>query len=374
MIPAGPEIPQTGPAQPADSAATALTGSSEDTVIVRASAAQRPGGVLRVGGLTVLERSLKQLSRGHRTVVLAASREFPLPAVLPAGVRVRPVDGAAAVGQLQQELGRPPIIEADVVRPSNRKDDEGLRVVDEITRRQAEDQIFAELLRGDLGFVARHLNKPVSFRITRHLLCRLPLTPNHVTLAAAAIGLLGCALIATGAYGSAAFGFLLAHLQSVLDGCDGELARVRFQQSALGEWLDTVIDDGMNLALIAAIGLGQWRATAVTSYLAWSGAAFVMLLAYNAVSYSELVRQRAGGEVLRIRWWFTRGQDIKGLYPNRVGGFGILMTVGRRDFFVLAWLLLALLNLGPLILAYAFVLALASFGVAVGQLIWTRRN
>ena len=39
-------------------------------------------------------------------------------------------------------------------------------------------ELNIDLLRGDLGFVARYLNKPVSFRVTRYLLCKLPITPN----------------------------------------------------------------------------------------------------------------------------------------------------------------------------------------------------
>ena len=169
-------------------------------------------------------------------------------------------------------------------------------MVDDATRTQAEDAVFGELLRGDLGLVARHLNKPVSFRITRYLLCHLPFTPNQVTLGAAAIGLLGGALIASGAHWLMVAGFFLAHLQSILDGCDGELARVRFQQSAIGEWLDTVVDDGLNLVLIACMGIGLSRASGRAADLVVALCACAMLLTYNVVAYRELVRQGEGGE------------------------------------------------------------------------------
>ena len=44
-------------------------------------------------------------------------------------------------------------------------------------------------------------------------------------------------------------GFACQHLQSILDGCDGELARVRLQQSKLGAWLDTFVDDVLNVLI-----------------------------------------------------------------------------------------------------------------------------
>ena len=54
-------------------------------------------------------------------------------------------------------------------------------------------------------------------------------------------------------------GFACQQIQSVLDGCDGELARVRFQQSKLGAWLDTFVDDVLNVLITVAVGIGLWR-------------------------------------------------------------------------------------------------------------------
>ena len=186
--------------------------------------------------------------------------------------------------------------------------DRGLRVVDEPSRVAAEDAIFNDLLRGDLGLVARHINKKISFRITRHLLCHWPITPNQVTLGAGLLGLLGCFLIATGSQDAIVLGFLLAQFQSILDGCDGELARVRFQQTAIGEWLDTIVDDVLNLALVAAVGVGLSRHGGSENDIWLALGACAMLLTYNIIAYRELVKQGEGGEVLKIRWWFATGR------------------------------------------------------------------
>jgi phosphatidylglycerophosphate synthase len=351
-------------------------GNDEDVahplVLVRATADEAPGANRRVAGLTVVERAIKQLARMGYRLVFASDGTVQLPP-LPPGAEVEQVAGPAEADQLRARLGWPAVVAADVVRPTNRDIQEGLRVTDEASRNRAEDAIFAELLRGDLGLVARYLNKPVSFRITRYLLCQLPVTPNQVTLGAAVIGLCGCALIASGAYLGMVFGLLLAHIQSILDGCDGELARVRFQQSALGEWLDTVVDDALNLAIIAAVGVGSARAHGSPLPLLVGLLTCAMLLAYNAVAYSELVRQGAGGEVLKVRWWFTRGRDLKQLYGHgRSSAFSWVAALGRRDFFLLAWVVLAIFGFLTFIQIYALLVVLPSFAVALGQLA-TRR-
>ena len=52
----------------------------------------------------------------------------------------------------------------------------------------------------------------------------------------------------------AVLGSLLVQLQSILDGCDGEIARLKFKSSKVGEWLDNILDDQVNVGY--GIGLG----------------------------------------------------------------------------------------------------------------------
>ncbi|MBW2005204.1 MAG: CDP-alcohol phosphatidyltransferase family protein, partial [Deltaproteobacteria bacterium] len=45
-----------------------------------------------------------------------------------------------------------------------------------------------------------------------------------------------------GGYSNLVIGTLLAHLSSVIDGCDGEIARLKFQVTEFGGWFDAVLD------------------------------------------------------------------------------------------------------------------------------------
>ncbi len=345
-----------------------------EVVILKVTAAEAPGARLVVAGLPVVERAIKQLGRlGATRAVVATDGLVSLPASLPANVTVRQLAGdpAAALAALQAELGQPLMLGADVVRPQARRFDGGVRVVDEVTRRQAEDAVFSDLLRGDLGFVARHINKKVSFWFTRNVLCHLPVTPNQVTLGAGVIGLVGCFLIATGSRPAIVAGFFLAQVQSILDGCDGELARVRFQQTAIGEWLDTIVDDVLNLTLVGALGVGLGRLEGRAAPIYWGLAGCAMLLTYNVIAYRELVKQGEGGEVLKIRWWWARGQDFTEVLSEGrpTSGFNLLVALGKRDFFVFAWLVLAVLGQLGIVLFYALVIAGIYFVVALVQLV-----
>jgi len=343
--------------------------------VVRATRAELPGANLIIAGLGVTERSAKQLARTGVPIVIATDGSLKLPPSLPRNVEVRRVDAAAPDAGVEALIAAEPhtvVVAGDVFRRQGEAWSAGQRIVDARSRGDAEDAVFADLLRGDLGLIARHINKKISFRITRYVLCHLKVTPNQVTLGAAALGFLGCVFLASGNYWTMAFGLVLAQLQSVLDGCDGELARVRFQQSAIGEWLDSLMDDFLNLCLVAALGIGMWR----HGWGSWAafcgGLTATMFLIYNLVSYRELRLQGVGGELLKIRWKINGGRDMKALWATP-GGISrtrkIVLTLGRRDTFVFAWLVLGILNLYPVILGWAFLVALPCVVTAIAQLV-----
>ena len=344
-------------------------------VLLRATAAEVVGAGMRVAGLTVIDRSIKQLDRMGLSIVAASDGSCPLPKYLPPSVLVRKVPRPDDLASLRREMPDAIEIGANEVRASGRSLEPGIRVVDQRTRKIAEGAIFAELMRGDLGFVARYLNKPVSFFITRHLLCHLPITPNQVTLGAAAVGLLGALFIGSGNYVFMVWGFFLAHVQSILDGCDGELARVRFQQSALGEWLDTMVDDGLNILIFAALGIGFYRVNGSLLYLGAGLVSALMHIVYDIVALTELRRQGEGGEIIKLRWRITGSKDLKtrmtqkGVTPSLV-----FISLGRRDFYVLALLVYALLGLGILALLHTFLIATSMLVLALGQIIWRLRG
>ena len=348
---------------------------SERAVILRATSAEVVGAGMHVAGLSVVERSLKQLDRMGLSVIIASDGSCPLPKYLPPTALLRRVPRPDELAALRRELAGVPEVGANEVRPSNLGLDGGLEVTDEASRRKAETAVFAELMRGDLGFVARYLNKPVSFFITRHLLCHLPVTPNQVTLGAAMVGLLGALCIATGNYALMVWGFFLAHLQSILDGCDGELARVRFQQSAIGEWLDTLVDDGLNIAIFACLGIGLNRATGSTLLLSAGLIASLMHIVYDIVALNEVRRQGEGGEIIKVRWRLTGSDNMKTrLSSTGVSPLIVLYSIGRRDFFILAFLAYALIGLPKLALIHALGIAAPLLVIASVQVIWRLRG
>jgi 1L-myo-inositol 1-phosphate cytidylyltransferase / CDP-L-myo-inositol myo-inositolphosphotransferase len=119
-------------------------------------------------------------------------------------------------------------------------------------------------LRRDLGKpgdgpVSRWLNRPVSTRISMAI-APLGVHPDVISWLALAFAA-GAAILL--AMGLGLWAALAVQLTSVIDGVDGEVARLQQRASAAGALLDGVLDRVSDTAIVAALGI--WAVTVGTS-------------------------------------------------------------------------------------------------------------
>ena len=91
------------------------------------------------------------------------------------------------------------------------------------------------------GPISKHINRPISKWITSKI-TDYPLTPNQISIAVFFISVFSGLIISMEGYFFLLLGALLAQLSSILDGCDGEIARLKLLKSKFGRWLDQVLD------------------------------------------------------------------------------------------------------------------------------------
>lgn len=153
--------------------------------------------------------------------------------------------------------------------------------------REAEERLLSTLENPRDGRVDALVNRRLSKPLTR-LLLRLPLTPNHITVLSFLVALLAALAFARGSYLASLLGAALFQLSAVLDCCDGEVARARFQESPLGDVLDIGLDAAGNVALLLGIACGAWSAGALVDVhaVAWA-IAIGILITFPVVTYAE---------------------------------------------------------------------------------------
>ena len=115
------------------------------------------------------------------------------------------------------------------------------------------------------GPVSRYLNRPISRAVTRMLL-RFPTTPNGWTWLIFPIPIIAALVLCQGTYGSFVWGMALFQIFSILDGCDGEIARAKFMESEKGRRLDEVFDILSNIFLVLGVGFGLYQATRIAGH------------------------------------------------------------------------------------------------------------
>lgn len=118
--------------------------------------------------------------------------------------------------------------------------------------RRAKRLLRRSLTKETDGPVSRYLNRPISSRISMAL-AHLPIHPDAVSLVAFLVGLAAAWALATG---RGLLGAALATASSILDGVDGEIARLQVRTSPRGALLDGVLDRLADAAILA--GLGTW--------------------------------------------------------------------------------------------------------------------
>jgi len=116
------------------------------------------------------------------------------------------------------------------------------------------------------GFLARHLDRQVSCLISRKL-AHTSVTPNQITLFNTTIGLIGAFFLSRPDYWPQVIGSLLFLSFAVMDGVDGEVSRLRIQDSQFGYYLDMITDNIVNVAIFVGIAFGLYRHTADEIYL-----------------------------------------------------------------------------------------------------------
>ncbi|MCZ6625254.1 MAG: CDP-alcohol phosphatidyltransferase family protein, partial [Deltaproteobacteria bacterium] len=152
-------------------------------------------------------------------------------------------------------------------------------------------------------------NRPISVQFSRQL-AKLDITPNQISVFSFLCSLLAAGLFALGGYPALLLGGVLAQFASIIDGCDGEVARLKYQRSDFGGWFDAVLDRYADAFLLFGL---TWHLLAVeasgwvlfTGFMAIIGS---FMLSYTADKHDSLMRERiqAGG-----RAGLRMGRDVR---------------------------------------------------------------
>lgn len=225
-------------------------------------------------------------------------------------------------------------------------------------RKAAHRALLASLTKPQDGPASRHINRKVSTRVTA-LLIPLGVSPNAITLVVGLFGLAAAWFAASPLWGWQILGAVLYQAHSILDGCDGEIARLTKRFSKHGALLDSVVDDVSNLLFFVALSIGVHRGLDA-DWALWAGV--VTAVGYLGVTVLQFaVVLRATGRGFKSVFWETPGAAPRPL------AYRMLHAALRRDVFI--WICLALVVVGaaPALVAIMPFAAVGALAATIGR-------
>lgn len=171
----------------------------------------------------------------------------------------------------------------------------------------AKRQLLKNLIKPTDGPISRFLNRLISLSISRYIV-ETHVTPNTITFISFLISIAAAYLFFKNtSYTYILLAGILTQISSIIDGVDGEVARLKYQQSKYGSWLDSCLDRYSDAIIIFGITHGYWIAYG-NGEIVWSiGTAALIgsfMNSYTAIKYDSIIKN-SKRNLIRI------GRDIR---------------------------------------------------------------
>jgi len=240
---------------------------------------------------------------------------------------------------------KPPVLSGIFIPDRTRVIDIGDRFSLDVTSvgkfKSAEKKLLNAVRKETDGFVSRNFNRYVSLFLSKQLL-KLHVSPNQISFTNLLIGLVSAGFILLGGYVNFLIGAVLFQLTSIIDGSDGEVAKLTFQCSKYGAWIDTICDVLTYLAFVASLPAGLYRYYNDGIYMILGVSMLLSFLILYTLMTNYVRKTKSSGSMLKIIGDIQRHAHG----PGNGGGidrFASKITfIFRRDFFAFAFLVFCL--------------------------------
>jgi len=128
---------------------------------------------------------------------------------------------------------------------------------DGASSKKAEQLFYSNVSKSASGWLSKNIYIKISLPVSR-MLIKTPLTPNMISALVGSIGAL------TGLFfimGHPILGGVVLLLSTILDRCDGEVARVKLMETKNGQWVDTWFDQFTFISMTIGAPIGYYLQT-----------------------------------------------------------------------------------------------------------------
>jgi len=215
--------------------------------------------------------------------------------------------------------------------------------------KRAEDSLIEALStqkRAEDSLIARYFDRNISLFFTKRLVYT-GITPNQITLLGMSIGLAGAFLLSLPLYWTQLIGSFLFLFCVIIDGIDGEIARLKLKESNFGHYLDIITDNIVHIAIFIGMGYGLYKRTNDLLYLYFiyillGGFALCAISVYQCILKKDEKELQRSPFLIRFMSLFTN-RDFAYLVAllailDKLNWFFIGTAIGSYVFSITLWI------------------------------------
>lgn len=208
----------------------------------------------------------------------------------------------------------------------------------------AEKDCCEKILNNTDAWIARNINKRISMPVSIYL-ARLGITPNQITFFNLLLGIVAGLIASFGGYPNLVWGAVLFQLVSIIDGCDGEVAKLNKKATQFGAWFDTVGDNLAFVLFITGVTFGLYRETHaiwIVNLAKLSLFSFAILLCIM-VSYLLKAKNSSASLVTYEKEVVSASAKKQNRWVSHFVHYGKFLV--KKDFFAFLFFVLAVVDL-----------------------------
>ncbi|TDI97501.1 MAG: CDP-alcohol phosphatidyltransferase family protein [Deltaproteobacteria bacterium] len=204
--------------------------------------------------------------------------------------------------------------------------------------KKAEDILFSNVGKTATGWISRTINSKFSLPTSR-LLVKTPLTPNMISILINIIGVFSGVFLALK---QPVMGCFFLYLATILDRCDGEVARVKLMETKTGQWVDTISDQFTMLSFFIGLTIGYYRVSDSGLVIVFGLFNLFVFFFFLSWSFYYLVNYTNSGSLVS---YFTVDKYVDNEQRSLIRKIILfLRPMSRRNYYAMGFLVVSIIG------------------------------
>lgn len=240
------------------------------------------------------------------------------------------------------------LLKKTTTHPASSHWNEPVKLVTQFTQKSEATKFLTDKIRRDTPtWIARNINKRISLPISVFL-ARLRVSPNTITMFNMVIGMAASIGAAGRTYVGLLIGAIFFQLASIIDGCDGEVAKLTHRCSKFGQYIDSISDNLALAGFFTGLMIHVYRVNNHTPYAFVLGGA-ILLGFFTILGFMINFLKKNTDSASFVTFDKEFLQKLSANYPKplllfiKYGKYAL-----KKDFFSLMFLVFAIFGVLPL--------------------------